>query len=324
MQNRPLDTVVPSLALLAVALVRMMPAFQKIWANVSAITWGRRSLGVVYRDLVELEAQEAAFQRQLQSGTPLRFEEAVRVEDLTFQYEGQAGPALDDMRLAMGALPPFDREAFRAGHLSPVFFGSALRSFGVAELLDALALPPAVFVGHSVAAMIGVLAAADRPDLFDRLVLVAPSPRYVDDEGYRGGFQREEVEELLDTMDENYLGWAEYIAPVIMGVPDRPALGEELANSFCRADPTIARQFARVTFLSDSRDDLARVTTPTLVLQSRHDVIAPIEVGEFVRDAIAGSTYVVLDATGHCPQMSHPEPTVRAIQDFLSRGHGAA
>ena len=186
------------------------------------------------------------------------------------------------------------------------------------EVLDALALPPAVLVGHSVAAMIGVLAAADRPDLFSRLVLVAPSPRYVDDEGYRGGFARQEVEELLDTMDENYLGWAQYIAPVIMGVPERPALGEELASSFCRADPTIARHFARTTFLSDNRADLARVRTPALVVQCREDALAPPEVGAYVAEHLPLSTLVVLDTTGHCPNLSAPDLLVEAMSSYLA------
>ena len=188
----------------------------------------------------------------------------------------------------------------------------------VVEILDALALPPVVFVGHSVAAMIGALAAAERPDLFARLVLVGPSPRYVDDTGYRGGFRREEVEELLDTMDENYLGWSQHIAPVIMGVPDRPALGQELASSFCRADPTIARQFARTTFLSDNRADLARVRTPALVVQCRQDALAPPEVGAYVAEHLAAGTLVVLDATGHCPNLSAPDQLVEAMDAYLA------
>ena len=188
----------------------------------------------------------------------------------------------------------------------------------VVEVLEALALPPAVFVGHSVSAMIGVLAAAERPELFDRLVLVGPSPRYVDDDGYRGGFSREEIDELLETMDGNYLGWSQHIAPVIMGVPDRPELGEELAGSFCRTDPAIARRFARTTFLSDNRTDLARVRTPSLVLQCREDAIAPQEVGEYVHEHLAGSELVVLDATGHCPNLSAPEQLTSAVRAYLS------
>ena len=187
----------------------------------------------------------------------------------------------------------------------------------VDEIVEALGQPPVVLVGHSVSAMIGVLAAADRPELFDRLVLVTPSPRYIDDDGYRGGFSADEIDELLDTMDENYLGWAQYIAPVIMGVPGSPELGQELAGSFCRADPAIARHFARTTFLSDNRADLARVRTPALVVQCRDDVIAPQEVGEFVHEQLAGSELVVLDATGHCPNLSAPTQLVAAMKSYL-------
>ena len=185
------------------------------------------------------------------------------------------------------------------------------------EILDALDLPPAVVVGHSVSAVIAMLAAAERPELFDRLVLVGPSPRYIDDDGYRGGFSKEEIDELLATMDDNYLGWSQHIAPVIMGTPDRPELGAELTSSFCRTDPAIARRFARATFLSDNRDDLARVRTPSLVVQCRNDVIAPLEVGEYVHRHLADSELVVLDATGHCPNLSAPEQLIAAMRSYL-------
>jgi len=188
----------------------------------------------------------------------------------------------------------------------------------VLDVLDALDLPPAVFVGHSVSATIGVLAAAARPERFDRLVLVCPSPRYVDDEGYRGGFSAVEIDELLETMDGNYLGWSQFIAPVIMGVPERPELGQELTSSFCRTDPTIARHFARTTFLSDNRADLDRVDTPSLILQCRQDVVAPREVGEYVHAHLKGSELVTLDATGHCPNLSAPEQVVAAMRRYLS------
>jgi sigma-B regulation protein RsbQ len=187
----------------------------------------------------------------------------------------------------------------------------------IVQILEALELPPAVVVGHSVSAVIALLAAAERPELFDRLVLVGPSPRYIDDDGYRGGFSRQEIDELLETMDGNYLGWSAHIAPVIMGVPDRPELGEELASSFCRTDPVIARRFARATFLSDNRADLARVRTPALVVQCRQDAIAPQEVGEYVHQHLAGSELVVLDATGHCPNLSAPEQLTAAMKSYL-------
>lgn len=189
----------------------------------------------------------------------------------------------------------------------------------VLEICDAFALRDVVFVGHSVAAMIGVLAANRQPERFDKLVLVGPSPRYIDDVGYVGGFSASDIEELLTSLDDNYLGWSQAMAPVIMGNVDQPDLAVELSESFCRTDPTIAKRFARVTFLSDNRADLARIGVPTLVLQCRQDVIAPIEVGRFVQEAIPDSELVVLDATGHCPNLSAPAATIEAIADFVRR-----
>jgi sigma-B regulation protein RsbQ len=185
------------------------------------------------------------------------------------------------------------------------------------EIAQALELTDAVFVGHSVSSMIGVLAAARAPERFGKLVLVGPSPRYIDDEGYRGGFSRADIEELLDSMDANFLGWSTAMAPAIMGNADRPELGEELTESFCRTDPEIAARFARVTFLSDNRSDLATVTAPTLVLQCSDDVIAPDEVGRYVHERIPGSVFVQLAATGHCPNLSAPQETVEAIRAFV-------
>ncbi len=187
----------------------------------------------------------------------------------------------------------------------------------VLELCRELDLRDVVFVGHSVSSMIGVLAAAREPDRFGALVLVAPSPRYLDDEGYVGGLTAPDIEELLDSLESNYLGWSSAMAPVIMGNPERPELGAELTESFCRTDPEIARQFAQVTFLSDNRDDLARVRVPTLVLQCSSDAIAPREVGEFVHRTLPESSLVVLRATGHCPNLSAPEETVAAMKAFL-------
>jgi sigma-B regulation protein RsbQ len=187
----------------------------------------------------------------------------------------------------------------------------------VLAVLRALDLRDAVFVGHSVSAMIGALAATAEPERFSRLVMVGPSPRYIDDDGYKGGFSREDIDGLLESLASNYLGWSGAMAPVIMGNPDRPELGDELTNSFCRTDPTIARQFARVTFLSDNRDDLGSVDVPALVLQCKDDVIAPIAVGEYVERALPQGQLVVLDATGHCPNLSAPEETIAAIKAFL-------
>jgi sigma-B regulation protein RsbQ len=188
----------------------------------------------------------------------------------------------------------------------------------VLEICAELDLRDVVFVGHSVSSMIGVLAAAREPDRFAALVLVGPSPRYIDDDGYVGGFAAEDIHGLLDSLESNYLGWSRTMAPVIMGRPDRPALGAELTESFCRTDPDIARQFARVTFLSDNRADLERVATPTLVLQCSNDVIAPVSVGEYVRDAMPNATLVMLDATGHCPNLSAPDETAAAVTRFLA------
>jgi sigma-B regulation protein RsbQ len=174
-----------------------------------------------------------------------------------------------------------------------------------------------IFVGHSVSAMIGVLAAVAEPERFAKLVLVGPSPRYIDDASYVGGFSESDIAELLDSLESNYLGWSSAMAPVIMGNPELPELGEELTESFCRTDPHIARQFARVTFLSDNRADLTKVATPTLVLQCRQDVIAPRAVGEYVAAALGDSKLVLLDATGHCPNLSAPDATAAAIAEFV-------
>ena len=189
----------------------------------------------------------------------------------------------------------------------------------VVEICRSMDLRDVIYVGHSVSAMIGVLAARTAPELFDRLVLVGPSPRYVDDaaSGYVGGFSDADIAELLDSLESNYLGWSSAMAPVIMGNPDEPALGAELTESFCRTDPDIARRFARVTFLSDNRADLEQVTVPTLVLQTQQDVIAPLAVGEYVRDHIPHARMVVLDATGHCPNLSAPGATADAIDEWV-------
>jgi sigma-B regulation protein RsbQ len=188
----------------------------------------------------------------------------------------------------------------------------------VVEICRELELSDVVYVGHSVSAMIGVLAAIQEPDLFSRLVLVCPSPRYIDDVDYAGGFSKADIDELLEAMDDNLRAWSDNVAPMIMGNPDRPELSEELADSFCRADPELARHFARVTFRSDNRTDLERVTTPALVLQCAHDSIAPRAVGDYVRERLAGSTSVVIEASGHCPNLSAPDATVDAIQGFLA------
>jgi sigma-B regulation protein RsbQ len=187
----------------------------------------------------------------------------------------------------------------------------------IVEIGRALDLKDAVFVGHSVSAMIGALATLKAPGMFADLVMVGPSPRYIDDAGYRGGFSRQQIDELLEFLAENHLGWSAAMAPTIMGNADRPELSARLENSFCRTDPEIAREFARVTFLSDNRDDLASVTVRTLVLQCSNDIIAPVEVGEYVHANLPNSDYRLLQATGHCPNLSAPEEVTAAIRDFV-------
>jgi sigma-B regulation protein RsbQ len=201
----------------------------------------------------------------------------------------------------------------------PQKYGS-LRGYAadLVEICRELELTDVVFVGHSVSAMIGVLAYLEAPELFGALVMVGPSPRYVDDGDYVGGFSRADIAGLLDALDSNHLGWSAQMAPVIMGNAERPELAAELTNSFCRTDPDIARQFARVTFLSDNRADLAGVAVPTLVLQCTADVIAPEVVGSYVHEHIPGSVLTHLQATGHCPNLSAPEETTSAIRAFLS------
>jgi len=187
----------------------------------------------------------------------------------------------------------------------------------VLEVLEALDLHDVVYVGHSVAATIGVLAETTDASRFGALVLVGPSARYLDDEDYRGGFARADIDGLLDALDANYLGWSADMAPAIMGNPARPELGRQLTESFCAVDPEIARHFARVTFLSDNRRDLSAVRTPTLVLQCSDDVIAPESVGRYVHEQIPMSRFVQLAATGHCPNLSAPDELVSEIRSFL-------
>ena len=187
----------------------------------------------------------------------------------------------------------------------------------ILEILGDLDLRDVIFIGHSVSSMIGVLAATHDPSRFAALVLVGPSPRYIDDGDYVGGFDQEAIDSLLDSLDANYLGWSATMAPVIAGNAGHPEFAAELEQSFCRTDPAIARNFARVTFLSDNRRDLPRVTTPTLVVQCTDDVIAPMAVGRYVQAAIPGSELSVLSSTGHCPNLSDPEQLVSTIRAYL-------
>jgi sigma-B regulation protein RsbQ len=225
-----------------------------------------------------------------------RFEDDFQVVLFDHAGAGQSDPSAYDVK----------RHSSLAGYAQDVL-----------DLCHELDLHDIVFVGHSVSAMIGVVAAKQEPALFDKLVLIGPSPRYVNDGEYVGGFQEADITEMLDSLESNYLGWSSAMAPVIMGNPESPELAAELTESFCRTDPDIARRFAKVTFLSDNRHDLASVKTPTLILQCSNDVIAPMEVGEYVRDAMPNATMVTLAATGHCPNLSAPDQTSDAIAAFV-------
>jgi sigma-B regulation protein RsbQ len=184
-------------------------------------------------------------------------------------------------------------------------------------ILDELDIKQAIYVGHSVSAMIGILAAIRAPERFDRLVLVGPSPCYINDGDYIGGFTRADIDELLEVLSANYLGWSSSMAPVIMNQPDQPELADELYNSFCRTNPEIAKQFARVTFLGDNRADLPHLTRPSLILQCSDDAIAPVVVGDYTHGRMPNSTLVRMQAAGHCPHMSAPEETIAAIRAFV-------
>jgi sigma-B regulation protein RsbQ len=187
----------------------------------------------------------------------------------------------------------------------------------IIEIAHDLQLEDAVFVGHSVSAMMGIIVAAKEPKLFKSLVLVGPSPSYINDGDYIGGFTKAQIGELLESLDSNHMGWSMTMAPVIMGNPERKELSEELANRFCRTNPEIAKHFARTTFLSDCRDILADARIPALILQCSKDIIAPQEVGEYVHRKMPNSTLVLMEATGHCPNLSAPEETIAAIKAFL-------
>jgi sigma-B regulation protein RsbQ len=196
---------------------------------------------------------------------------------------------------------------------------SALEGYAddVVEIGREAGLKDAVYVGHSVSSMIGALATQKAPGMFGKLVMVGPSARYIDDDDYVGGFSAKQIEELLQFLESNHMGWSAQMAPAIMGNPDRPELGEELTNSFCRTDPEIAKAFARVTFTSDNRDDLAKIDVPTLILQCSEDIIASKEVGEFVHRGIPGSEIIILEATGHCPNLSAPDEVIAAMRTFV-------
>ena len=193
----------------------------------------------------------------------------------------------------------------------------------VIEICEEMDLQNSIFVGHSVSSMIGLIAAIHKPSLFQQLIMIGPSPCYIDDDNYRGGFKRGDIENLLETMEKNYIGWANFLAPAIMANSDKPQLGEELAESFCTTDPMIARQFAEATFFSDNRSDLANTPVPSLLLQCSDDIIAPLEVGEYLSKQMPHSTLNILKATGHCPHMSAPDETIQRIKEYLYSANAA-
>ena len=208
-----------------------------------------------------------------------------------------------------------DRSAYDAARYS------SLDGFArdITDIVEALDLRDVVLVGHSVSAMIGVLAAKAAPDRFSRLVMISPSPRFINDApDYIGGFERPDIENLLAMMDKNYVRWAGSLAPMVTGNPDRPELAAELDASFCSTDPVVARQFADVTFMADNRADLPGLPVPSLVMQVADDALAPRSVGEFVARTTPNSTYVELAATGHCPHLSHPKQTIAAMREYLA------
>ena len=206
-----------------------------------------------------------------------------------------------------------DVEAYDAGRYA------SLEGYArdVLDIIHALDLRDVIFVGHSVSSMIGVLAANEAPDRFSHLILIGPSPRYINEEGYVGGFNRADIDGLFEMMDKNFLGWANFLAPAIMKNSDRPELGEELTESFCSTDPIMARRFAEATFYADNRADLAAVSVPSLILQCSDDMVAPPEVGKYLNEQLRQSTLRQMKATGHCPHMSHPEETIALIREYL-------
>ena len=187
----------------------------------------------------------------------------------------------------------------------------------VLDVCAALDLKDVIMVGHSVSSMIGVLAANREPWRFSKLIMVGPSPRYINDQGYVGGFERADIEGLLDLMDKNYIGWANFLAPIVMKNDEKPELTQELHQSFCSTDPKIARRFAEATFFADNRSDLSRLSVPSLIMQCSEDAIAPNEVGTYLHKNLPKSSLRILKATGHCPHVSHPQETIEAMKTYL-------
>lgn len=185
------------------------------------------------------------------------------------------------------------------------------------DIIETLSLQNSIFVGHSISAMIGLLASIQHPDYFKKLIMIGPSPCYLNDDGYLGGFERSDIAELLDMMEMNFTGWASYMAPIAMSNPEQPALTQELKQTFIAADPIIAKEFAEVTFLSDHRSELPKVSVPSLIIQCSEDSIVPISVGDYLHQHLKNSTLQLMEAKGHYPHISHPNETIQCIADFL-------
>jgi sigma-B regulation protein RsbQ len=269
---------------------------------------------------VDVRARNNVTERGRRSGPPMLLAHGFGCDQNMWRF---VAPAFeDDFRVIVfdhAGAGPGGRESYDAArHASLTGYAE-----DVVEISRELDVQDGVFVGHSVSSVIGALADVMAPDLFAKLVMIGPSPRYIDSDGYVGGFSESDIDDLLTSLESNYLGWSSVMAPAIMGNEDRPELGAELTESFCRTDPDIARRFAEVTFRSDNRADLRMVQTPTLVLQSARDAIAPVSVGEYVADALPNGTLVMLDANGHCPNLSAPQETVAAMAPFV-RGPAVA
>jgi sigma-B regulation protein RsbQ len=186
------------------------------------------------------------------------------------------------------------------------------------QIIDAYGQGAVIVAGHSVSAMIGVLAERQRPGRIAGLVMIGGSPCYVDSGTYTGGFSRDEVHTLLSVIDENYLGWSSSMAPVLMGASGQPALEQELLSSFCRTDAQIARHFARVIFLSDHRQEVDGLHLPTLILQSTDDPVVPVAVGEYLHRVLPASQLILVDNMGHYPQLSAPSACSAAMDGFFA------
>ncbi|MFJ5717921.1 alpha/beta fold hydrolase [Neobacillus sp. NPDC093127] len=188
----------------------------------------------------------------------------------------------------------------------------------VLDIIEEMDLQQILFIGHSISSMIGMLAAIERPDYFDKLIMIGPSPCYLNDtDGYVGGFEQSDIKELLALMEMNFAGWASYMAPFAMDQSKDPKLTQELENSFVSTNPRIAREFAEVTFFSDYRTSVPSVTVPTLIIQCSNDSIVPIEVGEYLHKHLQNSTLQIIDARGHYPHISQPLETTEIIIDYL-------